>query len=289
MAELYHLSSCSNILVFQYPDSLRRDNDDRRIIVYDDHRTILNVLYVAMQERLFADAMPNIVSFDRHDDAVLLSPKQKQQAKSVRKSCFPQRNDKRMWQFTEFGLSGLDDDWVRAGMELGLINNYIGFGHKQRDANNINSGYEYYKTLDRIEHRLYSNGHLDWELGSRGVFGDNHYHTPAKQDDILNDMQFHNGRFDDSPISPFVFDIDLDCFTEEFEDHRMAWPEDIFVERYQANPEVGGFVRDLLARSSLITICREPDCCGGLGESNRMLELLDYYWFDGILKTQRIV
>ena len=289
MADIYMLSYRANINVFQYPETLRRDNDERRIILYDDHRTIINVIYAAMHEGLFGEETPNVISFDRHDDAVRLTPQKKQQLKAVRKSCFPQRNDKRIWQFTEFGLSVLDDDWVRAGMELGLIKHYIGFGNKEEDAGNIESGYEKYMALDRYEHHLYSNGHLDWEFGARGVISDNNYRYAQKHTDITNDLQFHNGQFDNSPVLPFVFDIDLDCFSDIIEDRRMAWPESIFIEHYLNNPRLSSFIRTLLARSSMITICREPEFCGGIGESNRILELLDSYWFDGALKTQRII
>lgn len=290
MAHLENLSYRANINVFAYPESLRRENDDRRIILYDDHRTILNVLYVAMHEGLFGEEIPNVISFDRHDDAVRLTSKKKQQIKALKKSCFPNRNDKRIWQFTEFELSVLDDDWVRAGMELGVIKHYIGFEHKEEDAINVDSGYESYKSLDKQIHHIYSNGHLDWELGSRGVIGDVRYGYAQKHADIINDLQFHNGLFEDDTVAPFVFDIDLDCFTDKIEDHRIAWPDSIFLEHYhfQKNPEAYMFIKKLLSRSSLITICREPEFCGGVGESNRILELLDYYWFDGVLKTHRI-
>ena len=68
----------------------------------------------------------------------------------------------------------------------------------------------------------------------------------------------------------------------------MAWPESIFVERYQENLKVCTFVHQLLNRASLITVCRETGCCGGIGEANRILEMLDCYWFEGALGTRRI-
>lgn len=290
MAELYKLSSRSNINVYNYPECYRREGDDRRIILYDDHRTILNVLYYAIQEGHFNNAIPNIVSFDYHDDSVKLSTIKKQRARSIRKRCEKKRNDELIWRFVEFELSGLDDDWVRAGMELGLINHYIGFGHNCHftEAGNIENGYEQYKTLDKAEHHLYSNGQLDSVLGNRGVIGDNCYKWQKKHIDIQNDLQYHQGHFDRGEILPFVIDVDLDCFSTECEDHTMAWPKSIFVERYQENLKVSTFVHHLLNRASMITICRETGCCGGIGEANRILEMLDCYWLDGALGTRRI-
>lgn len=288
MVEIYKLSSYSNINIYQYPEDLRRENDDRRIVVYDDHRAILNVLYFAMQEGLFGDETPNVISFDRHDDAVPLSSSLKQKARRVKQNCFAQRNEKKMLQFVEFELRSLDDDWVRAGMELGLIKHYIGIGHKPEDTINIDEGYETYRTLDRQEHRLYSNGHLDYEFGSCGVIGNINYGWQQKRDDLLSDIPCTNSQFNNAPVAPYVFDVDLDCFAAEYDDHLMAWPEEIFFKHYRANIEVSSYVHKLIAQSSLITICREPGCCGGIGEANRILELLDYYWFEGALKTRRI-
>ena len=287
MAEFSKLSNRSNINIYNYPELFRREMDDRRIIVYDDHRTILDVLYFAIQERHFDGVTPSIISFDYHDDSVKLSPKQKQRAKAVRKRCFTKRNDELIWRYVEFELSGMDDDWVRIGMELGLIKHYIGFGHSF-DACNIENGYEQYQTLDREVHHLYSNGHLDSVMGSRGVIGDESYGWQQKRDDLLEDIQFQDGHFNTGAVLPFVFDIDLDCFSAEFGNYTIAWPEAVFSERYQEDLKVNTFVRSLIKRASLITICREPGCCGGIGEANRILELLDSYWFDGALRTQRI-
>ena len=288
MAELYRLSNRSNINVYNYPEQYGYEKKDRRIIIYDDHRTILDVLYYAIQEGHFGEEIPTIISLDHHDDAVRLSPEQKRKASAVRKSCLKKRNDVKLWKYVEFELCGLDDDWVRAGMELGIIKNYIGIGHSSA-ADNIDQGYEQYRSGDKVLHHLYSNGHLDSVLGNRGVIGDMLYNWPQKQKDLFDDIQWHNGQFDDEPIVPFVLDIDLDCFSTDCEGRTMAWPETIFAERYIDNFKVNSFVRQLISRSSLITICREFGCCGGIGESNRILELLDYYWFSGVLRTRRIV
>ena len=85
--------------------------------------------------------------------------------------------------------------------------------------------------------------------------------------------------------NPIVLDFDLDCFTTECENNVYAWPEAIFREKYYDNEEVRHFMHKLINRSTIITICREPTCCGGLGESNKILGYLDCYFFDGCLDT----
>ena len=288
MFEIYNLAKRSNINVFTLPE-IRREGVSQHIVLYDDHRTILDVLYFAHKEGAFGTESPTVISFDHHDDAVTLTEEQKERMGSLRNSLAQERNDVLMWQFVEFELSSLDDDWVRAGMELGLIKHYIGFGHDEVDARNIENGYENYMSSDSINHHIYSNGHLKWALGNRGVIGDHFYEWKQKQQDILADLQFHSGRFDDAPVAPFVLDIDLDCFSCECEDHTMAWPEDVFIERYVKDPHTFSFINSLITRATFITICRELGCCGGIGEANHILELLDSYWFNGALKTKRIL
>jgi len=68
----------------------------------------------------------------------------------------------------------------------------------------------------------------------------------------------------------------------------MAWSEIIFDERYVDNYKVKDMIDCLINRATLITICREPGCCGGIGESNKILSYLDRYFFNGELHTQPI-
>lgn len=288
MFEIHNLSQRANINVYTL-QGIRGNDGGQHVVLYDDHRTILDVLYYAHQEGAFGEDIPSVISFDHHDDAVSLTEDQKRRICSLRDSLANERDNGLMWQFVEFELSGMDDDWVRAGMEFGLIKHYIGFGHDEVDARNIENGYENYFSSDQVNHHIYSNGHPKWELGNRGVLGDHFYSWQQKQQDIMDDLHFHNGRFENNPVMPFVLDIDLDCFACECEDHIMAWPEDIFIERYVNDPHTLCFIKSLISRATFITICRETGCCGGIGEANRILEMIDTYWFDGELKSRRIM
>ena len=42
---------------------------------------------------------------------------------------------------------------------------------------------------------------------------------------------------------------------------------------------------NLIRDAQMITICREPDYCGSFGDSNRILEMLDRYYFEGCIGT----
>ncbi len=270
MEDLYKLSWRSNINVHSF--------NDKYIIIYDDHRTILNVLFEAKKQNVFK-CTPNLIFFDYHDDACMNAPKSKLLEKmGVDK--FEDATDKQFWSFVEFDLGVQDDDWLITGMELGLIKDSIVIGAE--NPHNIISQQNSHISEDQIEHKLYNITHLGYELGCRGALGD---HFKAEQYQAIRDiMQYHNERFD-SNTYPFVLDFDLDCFTTQCRDRTFAWPELIFVEDYVDNHQVYNFIQDLIERASFITICREPGCCGGIGESNKILSYLDRYFFKGALGT----
>ena len=282
ITSIYSLSNHTNIEVYSF--------HDKYIILYDDHRSILNVIFEAKRLGLFG-AAPNIIFFDRHDDACnpnlnvgeLLGKWGVDKIEEVTSQYF--------WSFVEFDLSGVDDDWLLAGMELGLINHAVVIGqnenHNIRDMNNM------FESSDGIHHELFDISHLDWSIGSRGCLGDNvikeEYYENVRNIFEYNQPPYGDyDKFSKEVTNPFVLDFDLDCFTTECEDNVYAWPEAIFREKYFENKNVYHFMRRLIERSTFITICREPTCCGGLGESNKILGYLDRYFFEGCLDTTPI-
>ena len=62
----YNIAHRANIEMFHYRD--------KHIFLYDDHRTILNVLFEA--SKIVEDKrIPNLIYFDKHDDACQSKPK----------------------------------------------------------------------------------------------------------------------------------------------------------------------------------------------------------------------
>ena len=66
MSKLYELSWRTNINTYTFRG--------KHIILYDDHRTLLNILFEAKKLGEFAET-PNLIYFDLHDDACTLLPK----------------------------------------------------------------------------------------------------------------------------------------------------------------------------------------------------------------------
>lgn len=271
------LSKHTNIEVFSFYD--------KNIILYDDHRSILNVLFEAKKIKLF-ETTPNLIFFDRHDDASNPNVNGKSLFKEWEVEKIEDVDSRAFWSFVEFDLNCGDDDWLLAGMEFGLINNAVVIG--QKENTNIEDLDNRFESSDKEVHKLFSIFHLDWSIGDRGCLGDSCIKQPYYEN-VRNIFEYNqNGcynSFSKEINNPFVLDFDLDCFTTECEDKSFAWPETIFKEKYYDNAKVRDFMHQLIERASIITICREPACCGGLGESNKILEYLDKYFFEGNLHT----
>lgn len=277
ITDICQLSWHSNINTYNYRN--------KHIILYDDHRCILNVIFESLLLNTFNGQIPNIIFFDHHDDACYTD---------VRLASYGVDNvlkleKNKFWSIVEFDLSTLDDDWVTTGMELGLINDVVCIG-SEVNHNIENWDNHTYKTATNIEHKGFCINHLKWEIGDRGTLGDSmtEYHPEYIQ--VRDIFSYHNGGFDKKVSKPYILDFDLDCFITECKDHTFAWPEKIFWEEYGAfDPKCSSFMQQLISRASLITICKEPQCCGGIGESNKILGYLDRYLFNGTLGTEPVL
>ena len=264
--------------------------DDKYIILYDDHRCLLNIIFEAHKLGLFSKT-PNLLYFDRHEDACGSPVNKGQLLERFNVKRILDITDKDFWSFVEFDLSGIDDDWLLTGMEIGLINDAVLVGQKENcNIANINNLYE---ASDGSKHQIYSIDHLNRSLGCRGCLGDNvikdkHYENIRN---ILEYNQPPTGRYDkfsEDLTRPIILDFDLDCFTTDCEDARFAWPEMVFRKIFYDNYNVRDFICRMTERASFITICREPGCCGGIGESNKILSYLDKYLFNGSIGTNPI-
>lgn len=271
------------------------DYYNTKVIIYEDHRTILNVLFSLYKFGLLTfEQIPNIISFDLHDDC-LDGLKKSEIFDILKVKKFEDIELKDFWGFTEFDCSGLDNDWVKTAMELGMIKDYVNIGGVYTaNIDNINE----YISEDKVSHKVFKLKHLDFELAKtddyigklsntyentlylRDIFGFNNY------DNSLNNFQDINTQY------PYILDFDLDCFTipnmdmNDFsgknEPLNSIWTEKLFKNLYYGFHDniVNDFMKCLIKRSKIVTICLEPFYCGGYKESIQILEYLDKYFFE---------
>lgn len=282
-------SKRTGINIFKYYDT--------NIIIYEDHRTILNVLFVLFKiGKLKFDLVPNIISFDLHDD-FNQGLKKSEIFNILNIKSFDNIELKDFWSFVEFDCNGLDNDWVKIAMELNMIKDYVNIGGYYID--NLKESPEYISE-DNISHKLYYLKHLDFELSNTDNFIGQLVNPIERTLELRNIFGFNNfencqNNFSDIQY-PYILDFDLDCFTApnimlvDFSDNEplgVPWNEKTFKNLYYGFSDnfVRDFMRCLIKRSEITTICLEPFYCGGYKESIQILEYLDKYIFEGKLQT----
>lgn len=278
MAHLRDFGHRSNVNTFQFRG--------KQIFVYTDHRTILNVIFFALKNNLI-DNVPNVLYFDYHDDACVPKASILAQAPTFDINIISEQDFNNI---VEYGMSIQDDDWVKSGMEFGLINNAISVG-----AESLRTSHEIYTDVRGHEHEIIGINHLSHSLGVRGAFCDTQVESESYFEPVREIFDFNNSVANSwgANTESFVLDFDLDCFAGTFNGETlMAWPEKMFYQEFHNNVGFQGnqlpldFINNLIDKCEFITICMEPGCCGGFGESFKILSYLDKYFFEGTLKTE---
>lgn len=245
---MYELSWRANINVY----SAHILGDTKQVIIYEDHRTLLNVLYYARMKGITTVPV-HLLYFDNHDDACVMRTIEKYKSYSPRK--FDQNEFEKFWNFVEFKLSANDDNWLYAGMKFNLIKNAFRIAGEQND------------NIDELNNKFHGRHRLE-PIGADMIF--------QLTEEFLDKIQ-------DNKRRAYVLDFDLDCFTE-YKKKRKAWSNRKFQEFFDDGVLKRRYDIQRLARQAeFITICREPICCGGIKEANKILSYLDKYIFEGEL------
>lgn len=269
--QLYEIAQRSNIN--------HKFTSENEVLIYEDHRTIINVLYFLIEKRELKESV-DLIMFDNHDD--YCHPRETTVEKIIEFLKNP--NPQELNQIVEFDLNSLDDDWVKVGMELGLINNVFLFNSDESGV-----GFrEEYKTQNFGTKYLYNLGDVWSALGHRGYLND-----PIKTEyqALWDDFgwELKDGKFDfKKDRRNFVFDIDLDCFSTRIMDKTIAIPEEIIIERltehsrasYHYHYSSQQFMKQLIREAEMVTICYENGCCGGIREAHKIFNMVDYVLFD---------
>lgn len=261
---------------------MRKSPYRQTIVLYEDHRWLLNVLF-ALRKYI---EHPNLIYFDAHDDAAPCEDKSILLNKIGVKD-LSEATPKQFSAFVDYEQDIDDGGWLSTAMELDLVGNVVNIGNRYND--NITDFNGKYKSEDGIVHNIFElSGNLEHELGIRGKLGD--AFKVDEYRDLRNFFGIANSYDDTYSLSlkhDYVLDFDLDYFTiSSSDDGTHGWTERIFNKKYPLGSKQDRFLRHLIEKSSVITICREPGCCGSIGDSNRILNILDRHYFEGMLGTE---
>lgn len=253
---------------------------EKLIIVYEDHRFIVPILWLAKKINLITTPI-NLVYFDRHNDALDLS---KDKIESLKKLC----DFNEVFEFVKTQLKQLDDDWLRTLMHLGIVDNALVIG--DIDCENFNNeAVQKWNDLEGKMHLLRGINSLEVAFNFQGSLSD------LAKDYLLKPIWSilgweHNREsgfvMQDTPI---LIDFDLDYFTFEWRNRSYAWRKDFYsnefdnISTYFSTKDWSGgkFLNNLIKRAPFITIAKEPKCCGGLDESNDILSKITNKLFSG--------
>ncbi len=265
---LENLGNRANVIIRRYGNKL--------IVIYDDHRWLLNVLFKFYKDN-GGVAKYNIVTFDAHDDAadcelssVLLD--------SIGVGSLIEATERQFGTFVDFDVRNDDGNWLSVACELDLIKDSCTIGNRCI-YNNIENRHNKYVSESGKLHRMFElSDDIEAEIGSRGKLGD-----LAKSEEYKEIREFFDCSHAKSigcKMPPFILDFDLDFFTISLDDELIAWPYKIWQKKFGCSSKSKCFIDALINKAEIITICREPDFCGSIGESNKILEMLDIYFFN---------
>ncbi len=209
-------------------DGLRRYQcHGKEVFLHEDHRWVLPLVADAQEKGLLPRPV-RVVLFDRHSDAA--EPGELSRDLSV----------DGVIDACKHQLSYHDDDWIVAGIRMGLLADVFIFG---------------------VDDRM---GDLPKAVGEYGIFG--RFEMPGK----LGEVGVRAREVLDWTVSPILLDIDLDCFAYAYRDRVMAWDESVFENEF--GPGLDLF-KTFLDRAGLITVCREAGCCGGEANADQIWRL----------------
>lgn len=227
-----------------------------------------------------------VIMFDRHHDA--LDPPNEAMGDLRRLRLEPSLQG--VVSVCSEQLRRIDDDWLKAGMELGFFGDAAILGvHDDFDARNYRSYTDQMGDQHSIEilSSLPRSG-----LGYQGYLSD--VARRSEFETLWKILGWENRVGDEkrfrflSDLPKILLTIDLDCFSIPWTDYIFAWPTKVFeaefleVSDYWSASRWSGrlFLQALAKKAGLVTIARASECTGGPEDSDSILESLVRYGFE---------
>jgi hypothetical protein len=258
-------------------------------VIHEDHRWLLPIANFAQQRGLLPKPC-TLVMFDAHEDSVELT------CLELLAKARADLTSERLVEICRNELRKLDDDWIKAGMELAIFKDAIIFGGWHNDRG-IPKPDTYTASANSESHRFIKSGLPLHALAYQGELSD-HART-TKLQHLWNALGWQPdggvGVFDFVPgLPPILLSLDLDCFAASWRGYNFPWPDEIFetefLEPSKYSSTLGWtgkrFLNALIHKAGLVAFAREAECTDGPAKARHILQRLNHYVFEGELPSE---
>ena len=254
-------------------------------LLHKEHRWVLPIIFYKQQKKILPHPC-TIVTFDAHQDTLDPSCSCKEDILRIRKSGI---TFNKIVNLCKEKLRKCNDDWIKAGMELGLIGDAVIFWAGEEPNNENLENLKEFKDQQENIHKIKLLGLPGKELEFQGDLSDTvRWEYLSELWKILR-WQYNSQFSFAEDERKILLDLDLDCFIVRWKGcYRFPWPDEVFKKeflvqsKYQTTLGWTGkdFVDGLVKRAALLTIAREPYCCGDDTKANQVLGKVNHFLFD---------
>jgi hypothetical protein len=266
-----------------YPNPVQ-DVEGTPAVVFRDHRWTLPVLRFAADKGLLR-IPARVATFDRHRDSLTPLGDFHDLARF--------RSGKTVAELVEAvseRLSPRDDDWIAAGMEMGLISDVVQFRTEPDGMTGITRYIDGAGTGHRIFHLERPSTELSW----KGALVEEDH--PLAGEGLWRAFGWNPGEMTVAKADDLAVDIDLDFFTISWETYVIPFPEEVYTGEFFTGRQSGrhhgyppiDFFRSLTRAARVLTIACEPDFCGGEAKTRQILTDVNRFLLGGAMNRETI-
>ncbi|MFC1475737.1 hypothetical protein ACFLQW_01890 [Candidatus Zixiibacteriota bacterium] len=256
------------------------------VFLHDNHRWSIPLAFAAQKKSLLPKPC-TLIMFDYHHDCKI--PNNLEQLKKLRKTGY---NFEDLVALCANDLDPISGDWVIASMELGIVDHLVDFGYDRSYANMPS----HFIDSTNFEHKI----KLQWLPGQamayQGALSDICQRSSFQELwNILGWKLTPKVGFSLAPNNPPKWlNFDLDCFVIRWKEYHFVWPDEVFerefnsISSYWSTRDQSGksFLTGIINNAGLISMAREPGCCGSEENSDEVLGKLNRFIFDQKLVIQ---